>query len=427
MMTRYRAPRLLQPGHPLHGQPVDVAVEDGRIVSIGAASSGSKGADDHLLSNCWISSGWWDGQVDFRDPGTERAEGLSQGLKAAAQGGFTRVAPVASTRPCRDQPAEVLALLHRTSNAICGVLPVAALSTGCQGDQLTEAYALKNAGARAFSDDAPIARPELLRRALEYHQTTGLSVFSEAIDPDFQPDGVMHEGAMSTALGLPGNSSESELLRIARELDILSYAGGRLHFPVVTTAAGLEAILAAKKKGLQVTCGTTVHHLCWTDEDLNGFNSAMKLSPPLRSKDDRFALREAVLNGVVDLVVSDHRPRTPEEHDVDFIVVKPGVAGIHAVGPALLGALTDHGATIDEALTALHGVLVTGPRKVYAASEAEMGRVEGQPAEFTVFSTNETSIPKSASRAPNTLCTPDTAHMLGQVVGVVTTRGSHWN
>ena len=426
-MIRYRAPRLLQPGHPLHGQPVDLAVEDGQIVSMGAASSGSENAGDHVLSECWISPGWWDGQVDFRDPGTERAEGLTQGLTAAAQGGFTRVAPVASTRPCRDQPSEILALLHRTADSICGVLPLAALSAGCKGGQLTEAYALKQAGARAFSDDAPIERPELLRRALEYHQPTGLSVFSAALDPHFQPDGVMHEGAMSTALGLPGNSGESELLRIGRELDILSYSGGRLHFPVVTTAAGLDAILAAKRKGLQVTCGTTVHHLCWTDSNLDGFNSDMKLSPPLRSAEDRDALRTAVLNGDLDLVVSDHRPRTPEEHDVDFMVVKPGIAGIHAVGPALLGALSDHGASADEALNALYGVLVAGPRKVFAASGAEVGLAEGHPAEFTVFSATETGLPKSASRAPNTLYTAETSPMLGKVLGVVTPRGSHWN
>ena len=426
-MIRYRAPRLLQPGHPLHGQLVDLAVEDGRIVSIGAATSGSEGADDHLLSGYWISPGWWDGQVDFRDPGTERAEGLAQGLKAGAQGGFTRVAPVATTRPCRDQPAEVHALFHRTAEAICGVLPMAALSLGCKGEQLTEAFALQKAGARAFSDDRPIARPELLRRALEYNQGTGLSVFSSALDPDFQPDGIIHEGAMSTSMGLPGNSGESELLRIRRELDILSYTGGHLHFPVITTSGGLDAIRAARNEGLQVTCGTTIHHLCWSDADLDGFNGDMKLWPPLRSSADQLALRTAVLQGEIDLVVSDHRPRTPEEHDVDFMVVKPGIAGIHAIGPALLGALKDHGASPEDALNALYKVLVEGPRKVFAATASEMGIEEGQPAEFTVFTDAETDIPTSASKAPNTLYTTETPHMLGKVIGIVTARGSHWN
>jgi len=147
----------------------------------------------------------------------------------------------------------------------------------------------------------------------------------------------------------------------------------------------------------------------------------------LRSVEDRTALRAAVLAGDLDLVVSDHRPRTPEEHDVDFLVVKPGIAAVHAVGPALLGALTDHGASPEESMNALYKVMVAGPRKVFAASGSEMGLEEGGPAEFTVFSTTATGIPKSASKAPNTFYTEDTEHLLGRVIGVVTPRGSHWN
>ena len=426
-MIRYCAPQLLQPGHPLHGKAVDVTVEGGRIVAIQPASGKAAAGSDVDLAGQWISAGWWDGQVDFRDPGTERAEGLARGLAAAAQGGFTRVAPVASTVPCRDQPSEVLALLHRTAAAVCGIIPVAALSVGAKGQQLSEAFALKDAGVRAFSDDGPIERPELLRRALEYHQPSGLPVFSAAHDPHFQPDGVMHEGAMSTALGLAGTSGESEVLRIGRELDILQYTGGRLHFPIITTAAGLQAVLAAKGRGLKVTCGTTVHHLCWTNEDLDGFNSDLKLTPPLRTREDRDALRTAALNGGLDVIVSDHRPRTPEEHDVDFLVVAPGIAGIHAVGPALIGALSDHGASSEEVLRALHTVLVSGPRSLFGAEDHNLGLLEGKPAEFTVFSPDSGTLPTSQSKAPNTVYSAESPQLKGGVSGVVTAQGSHWN
>lgn len=426
-MIRYCAPQLLQPGHPLHGKAVDVTVEDGRVVAIQPASGDVAVGSDVNLEGHWISAGWWDGQVDFRDPGTERAEGLERGLAAAAQGGFTRVAPVASTTPCRDQPSEVLALLHRTADAVCGIIPVAALSVGTKGQQLSEGFALKDAGVRAFSDDGPIERPELLRRALEYHQPSGLPVFSAAQDPHFQPDGVMHEGAMSTALGLAGTSGESEVLRIGRELDILQYSGGRLHFPVITTAAGLQAVLSAKERGLQVTCGTTVHHLCWTDEDMDGFNSDLKLSPPLRTREDRDALRTAALNGGLDVVVSDHRPRTPEEHDVDFLVVAPGIAGVHAVGPALLGALSDHGASAEDVLSALHALLVSGPRSLFGAEDENLGLLEGKPVEFTVFSPENGVLPTSKSKAPNTVYKAGSPQLIGGVAGVVTAQGSHWN
>jgi len=426
-MERYRAARLLHPGHEWHGRPVDITVENGQISSLVLSDSGDWQENDKNLTGCWLSSGWWDSQVDFRDPGTERAEGLASGLLAAAQGGFTRVAPVASTIPCCDQPSDVLALLHRASLSVCGILPVAALSMERAGLKLSEAYALMNAGARAFSDDSPIQRPELLRRALEYHQPLGLPVFSDAHDPEFQSEGVMHEGEMSTALGLPGNSGESERLRIDRDLDILRYSGGRIHFPIVTTEAGLSAVHAAKQEGLKVTCGTTVHHLCWTDADLDGFNAAMKVMPPLRSMSDREALRQGALDGTLDVVVSDHRPRTPEEHDVDFMMVKPGMAGVHAAGPALLGALIDHGASEDEAMHALYRLFISGPRSLLGTEQERVPLAEGQPAEFTVFSLEGFSLPHSASKAPNTAFHPDTVQGKGRVVGTVTPRGSHWN
>ena len=127
-MSQYHAAKLLQPGHPLHGKKVDISVKDGRIQRLEAASGEAGKAID--LEGCWVSAGWWDGQVDFRDPGVERAEGLKNGLTAAAQGGFTRVAPVASTIPCRDQPSEVISLLHRASTSVCGVIPVASVSIG---------------------------------------------------------------------------------------------------------------------------------------------------------------------------------------------------------------------------------------------------------------------------------------------------------
>ena len=426
-MIRLRNPKLLQPGDHLHGKAVDLVIQDGTVQSLQPASDRPLAEGDIDLKGAWISAGWWDGQVDFRDPGMERAEGLLGGLKASAQGGFTRVAPVSSTHPCRDQPSEISSLIHRSANMECGVIPIAALSMGRKGTQLSEAFALKEAGARAFSDDLPIDRPELLRRALEYHQPSGLPVFSDAHDPHFQPDGVMHEGAMSIALGLQGNSGESELLRVNRDLDILRYTGGRLHFPIMTTAAGLAAVRVAKEEGLSVTCGTSIHHLCWTDQDLDGFNTDMKLLPPLRSKEDRNALRQAALDGALDLVVSDHRPRTPEEHDVDFMMVRPGIAGVHAMGPALMGALSDHGANDKQILSAIYALLCEGPRKLLGDAESLMPLSEGGAAEITAFSLTEGGLPQSFSKAPNAFYTHDTPKLRGRVLGTVTPRGSHWN
>lgn len=419
-MPRIRAARLIHPEHPLHGQAVDIVDRGQGEWTVEAASGAALDAQagDRDCGQACVFQGWWDLQADFRDPGTERAEGLQQGLQAAATGGFAAVAPVASTSPCRDTPADIQALLHRSAAAVTRALPIAALSEGRKGVQLTEAHALSQAGALGFSDDASIDRPELLRRALEYHTALKAPVFSEAHDPGFQPDGILHEGAVSTRLGLPGLSEEVETVRIRRDLDILRYAGGHLHIPVVTSASGLAAIRAAKEEGLRVTCGTTVHHLCWTDEDLDGFNRDLKLSLPLRSTQDRAALRDAALDGTLDAVVSDHRPRTPEEHDADFMVVAPGIAGIHAVGPALFGALRDHGADEQTALEALGHLLGHGPRQVLGS--ADVG------AAWTFFDPTA-ALTASPSVAPNTVYTAETQGIQGGIVGVVTPTGSHWN
>ena len=421
-MPRYRAASLILPGHPLHGRSVDLLVDHDRFAGIEAAD-GPLDADrgDRDLGDAVAFAGWWDLQTDFRDPGTDRAEGLEQGLAVAAQGGFARVAPVASTRPCRDQPADIQSILLRSQGQVTGVIPVAALSAGRDGTHLTEAHALVAAGAQAFSDDAPVRRPELLRRALEYHGTLGTPVFSEAHDPDFQPDGLMHEGPASTRMGLPGLSEETETLRIRRDLDILRYSGGRLHIPVVTSATGIQSIRAAKADGLNVTCGTTVHHLCWTDEDLSDFNGDLKLALPLRAEADRDALRAAALDGTLDVVVSDHRPRTPEEHDADFMVIAPGIAGLHAVGPALRGALEAHGASADQANDAMARLLATGPRRVIGTEDDA-----AQPEGITMFSPSVGTV-QSSSKAPNTVYGADTPGMSGHVVGVMTPRGVHWN
>ena len=421
-MPRYRAASLILPGHPLHGRSVDLLVDHDRFAGIEAAD-GALDADrgDRDLGDAVAFAGWWDLQTDFRDPGTDRAEGLEQGLAVAAQGGFARVAPVASTRPCRDQPADIQSILLRSQGQVTGVIPVAALSAGRDGTHLTEAHALVAAGAKAFSDDAPVRRPELLRRALEYHGTLGTPVFSEAHDPDFQPDGLMHEGPASTRMGLPGLSEETETLRIRRDLDILRYSGGRLHIPVVTSATGIQSIRAAKAAGLNVTCGTTVHHLCWTDEDLSDFNGDLKLALPLRAEADRVALRAAALDGTLDVVVSDHRPRTPEEHDADFMVIAPGIAGLHAVGPALRGALKAHGASADQANDAMARLLATGPRRVIGTEDDA-----AKPEDITLFSPSAGTV-QSASKAPNTVYGADTPGMSGHVVGVMTPRGVHWN
>lgn len=422
-MPRYRVAQLILADHPLHGKPVDVIHEPGLPLKLEPAGSAewTPSAGDRDLGSAVAFAGWWDLQCDFREPGTERAEGITHGLSVAAAGGFAMVAPVASTSPCRDQPSAIRALKGTGAGAVTGILPVATLSMERAGILLTEGRAMLAAGAVAFSDDGPIQRAELLRRGLEYHQSLGTRIFSDAHDPSFQPEGLMHEGMTSTQMGVPGWSEETETMRIKRDLDILRYTGGRLHFPVVTSEAGLEAIRMAKAEGWDVTCGTTVHHLLWTEADLAGFNSTLKLTPPLRTAKDRTALREAALDGTLDVVISDHRPRTPEEHDVDFMVVRPGLAALHAAGAGLMGALLDHGADQQTCLDAMACLLSSGPRRVLGAPASECHSLDQG---LTLFSVDG-QLDASPSKAPNAWL-PD-APWSGQPLGVLTPRGAHWN
>ena len=183
----------------------------------------------------------------------------------------------------------------------------------------------------------------------------------------------------------------------------------------MTSAAGISAIREAKKEGLDVTCGTSVHHLRWTDTDLDGFNRALRLHHPLRSEADRNALREAAMDGTLDVVVSDHRPRTPEEHDVDFMVVAPGIAGLHAVGPVLFGALMDHGATEADALDAMSRLLSTGPRYILDAGDGVSFFALGRKPVFIALQGTEHGIHCGHRGSPR------------RCGGSREPRGAHWN
>ena len=323
---------IVDPGGSFDGKKVDVKINNGIVTEIGR----NLNSDSCLIlnkENSYISPGWMDGQAHFRDPGNEIKEGLDRGMFAAAAGGFTDVAILPSTNPPIDNKASVAYLIARgeKTNSPCEAHPLGCISKNRAGDQLSELIDMADAGAIGFTDDAPINKVGLLHRALEYLRPSGDVVISEAIDSDLNPGAQMHEGVTSTKLGLIGSPSESETLRIQRDIEILSYAGGRIHIPIVSTASGVNLILRAKKKGLNITASTTPHHLTFIDEDLGNFDGTLRVNPPLRLKSDRKALQVALQNGTIDSVISDHRPENIESHDVEFILSPNGISGIESV------------------------------------------------------------------------------------------------
>ncbi len=293
-------------------------------------------------------------------------------------------------------------------------LPMACMSERRQGKQLTEMHDLQQAGAVAFTDDAPIDRPGLLQRALTYAQTHGLTVIDQPHDGDLNAGGVMHEGVASTSMGLTGSPTEAESIRVARDLDILRYTGGRLHLAVLSSRKGVELVREAKAEGLPVTCGTSAAHLMCCDEDLQGFNGLLRNTPPYRSKDDQIALANGVMDGTIDVVVSDHRPENLETHDVEFMLSPDGMASLPSAFAMAWTGLTNAVDGQDEVLSALLHALTTRPAKQFGIHLPPLQ--VGEPVCMTWFHPNAPHQPGEGTRGANLF--GDSAKLRGTVLGV---------
>lgn len=332
--------RVIDPKGSFNGKKVSIRIENGVITEIGKDLKPKK-AEVWTEENLCVSPGWMDGQAHFRDPGEELKEGLLRGLDAAAAGGFTDVAVLPSTNPAIDNKAAVAYLKNRSieGGAITDAHPIGCISQHRDGTQLAEMLDMAEEGAIGFSDDGPVERVGLIQMALEYLRPSGDVLIIQPHESDINPGATMHEGTVSTSLGLKGSPTEAETMRLKRDLNILEYTGGRLHIPVVSSAESIKLIKEAKKKGLAVTASTTPHHLSFTDENIASFDGTFRVQPPLRSSKDRKALRNALANGLLDGICSDHRPENLESNDVEFVLSPNGISGIEATFPATLKAL----------------------------------------------------------------------------------------
>lgn len=332
--------RVVDPNGPHHGKVLDVRIHEGVVVELGKDLPHQGEALWRKEGAC-VSPGWFDGQAHFRDPGEEVKEGLESGALAGQMGGFTDVAILPSTTPALDHKAEIHYLHRRAEGLPVTIHPIGALSSGLKGTNLAELHDLHQAGVVGFYDDGPIEHPELLRRGLEYASDMGVAVWSLPLEGRLNAGAVMHEGSTSTELGLTGSPEIVETMRLHRDLEITRYTGGRLHVPLLTTAAGVDMIRQAKAEGLRVSCSVSAHHLMFCDTHMQGFNGTLRNRMPFRSESDRDALRQGVLDGTIDAIVSDHRPEDLEHHDVEFMLAPDGISGIEtafSVAVSSLGA-----------------------------------------------------------------------------------------
>ena len=370
--------RVIDLGGSFNGKKVSIRIQDGVITEIGKDLKPQK-AEVWSEPNLCVSPGWMDGQAHFRDPGEELKEGLLRGLQAASAGGFTDVAVLPSTNPAIDNKAAVAYLISRSldGGSATDAHPLGCISEHRKGSQLAEMLDMAEAGAIGFSDDGPVERAGLIQMALEYLRPSGDVLVIQPLEKDINPGASMHEGAMSTALGLKGSPTEAETMRLKRDINILEYTGGRLHIPAVSSAESVKLIKEAKKKGLAITASTTPHHLMFTDEEIACFDGTFKVEPPLRAKADRKALRTALADGILDGVCSDHRPENPENNDVEFLLSPNGMAGISSTFSAVLTAC-------DKAnITRVIDAISNANRRVYNIPEVHIA--EGVEAKLTLF------------------------------------------
>jgi len=308
----------------------DVLIENGKIKSVGKFSA-SKSANIIDCKGLVVTHGFCDVHVHFREPGREDKETLESGSMAALAGGFTRVCVMPNTNPPLDSPESIRYTVDRAEECPVHIHPIGAITKGQDGKELTEMDAMLSEGAVAFSDDGlPVTDSGMMRNALEYAAMFDVPVINHAEDLYLKRNGVMHEGAVSTNLGLPASPDITESNMVHRDLELTDLTGARLHVPHVSSAKSANHIRKMKKTSKKVTAEVTPHHLYFIDEDLVSYDTNLKVAPPIRTKADRKALIKAVKEGIFDCIATDHAPHTIEEKEGTFDLAPFGMIGLES-------------------------------------------------------------------------------------------------
>ena len=289
----------------------------------------------------WVTPGLIDMHVHLREPGYEWKEDIRSGTLAAAAGGITSLACMANTRPVNDHPEVTRYIIDRARReGAVNVFPVAAVTRGLEGKEMTDFSELAEAGAVAFSDDGkPVASALLMRRALEYARPFGYLIMTHSEDPELAEGGSANEGWTALKLGIPGIPAAAEDVAIAREILLARQTGGRVHIQHVSTKMGVDLLRMAKRAGLAVTGETAPQYFTLTDAALEGYNTNAKMNPPLRGEEDRMAIHEGILDGTIDAVASDHAPHEEYVKRCEFVAAANGIIGLQTALPLTLALL----------------------------------------------------------------------------------------
>ncbi len=318
----------------------DLWVCDGLVVA--PESIDTAAAEIYDLAGRWILPGLIDMHVHLREPGEEYKETIETGTLAAAAGGFTAVACMPNTMPVNDNGAITKFILDKSISCAARVYPVGAISAGSKGQTLAEFGEMKRAGAVALTDDGhPVIDSQLMRRAMEYASSHGMLIMSHSEELSLSKGGCMNEGEISTRLGLRGIPVSAESIMVQREISLAELTGARVHIAHVSTEQSITLIRHGKARGVKVTAETAPHYFTLTEKAVLGYTTNAKMNPPLRSESDRQAVRDALRDGTLDAIATDHAPHSILEKEVEFNVAANGITGLETSLPLSLALVRE--------------------------------------------------------------------------------------
>lgn len=364
----------------------DIRIKNGIIAEIEPSLTATQDEEVHDMTGAYVSGGWMDMHVHLREPGFEHKETIKSGCEAAAFGGFTAVACMPNTNPSIHTRDVVEYIIKKASDLPVDVYPIACVSKERKGQSMTEMADLKEGGAVAFSDDGdPVFDAKLMRIALEYASMLDMPIINHEEDLALSRPGHMHEGRVSTRLGLAGTPSIAEEVMIARDILLAELTGGHVHVAHISTRNGVDLVRQAKAKGIKVTTEVCPHHFDLTEDEIErrNFDTNCKMHPPLRTADDVKAMIEGLKDGTIDAICTDHAPHSVDEKEVEFIYAPNGILGLETAFSVSVRCLLDSGAL---KLTELIDKLVVKPREIL---RLDIPRVEvGAAANLSIFNTD---------------------------------------
>ncbi len=373
--------RVIDPRNGRDGH-LDVLVADGAIARVGRDLPADGARVCEVPAGTILCPGLVDMHVHLREPGQEHKETIATGCAAAVAGAFTAVACMPNTDPVNDQAAITQLIIARAQQAdLARVYPIGAVSVGSKGERLSEFGDLRRAGCVAVSDDGrPVATALLMRRALEYASLFGMPVIDHCEDPSLKGEGVAHEGFHAARLGLRGIPGEAESIMVERDVTLAAMTGGRLHVAHMSARDSLRAVRAGKQRGVRVTCEVAPHHFTLTDEALQGYDTNVKMNPPLREHVDREAMLEGLTDGSVDVIATDHAPHHHDEKHVEFDRAPFGIVGLETAVSLVFDQLVHRAVITPVRMVELMSV---NPAAILGVRGGSLS--EGEPADISLL------------------------------------------